>query len=316
MNKLIPFLSLISVVSSLGATQISNPIEMFAIEPLNMKGKASRIILKLNSGTVTGTSISIYLMNDKYPNGTLIFNDKVANQKRTFVYDYLNKYTRSKNSIKVVVNQSGKQTEIIHDTYLAKGKSFILSSMNNSYVCSQPTLIYKNNAWSTKTAKYTFTNFSDIYIPSYYHSIEFDEYLIESSDYFSPIGEDIELWLTNRNGVFNDMPNDSEYLIVPLILDENGRLSVKNTYYVNPLTLIMSKTKKDGYIPTKHIYLPKNEMRFQGEYEGTLIFNDLGPEHISCVYSFTLNALLNIMGDCHNSEYCVVQSKKGKNWND
>lgn len=313
MNKLIPFLSLISVVSSLGATQVANPIEMFAIEPLNMKGKGSRIALELNSGVESGASVSIYLVNDKYPSGVLLFTDKTTNRKKTFSFEYLNNYTRSKNSIKVVLKQSDKTTEITHDTYLAKAKNFVLSSLNNSFVATQPTLFYSKGTWSTKAAKYSFSNFNDIYIPSYYHSVEVDEYAIESSDYFPVTGKDINLWLTNRNGVFNDMPNDSEYLILPLILDENGKLKVKDTYYVDPLTLLMSSTQKEGYIPTKHLYLPKNEMRFQGEYEGILMFNDMGPEHISCIYSFTLNALLNVMGNCHNSEFCVVQNQKGMN---
>ena len=172
------------------------------------------------------------------------------------------------------------------------------------------TIYFDENGWSSAPEKYTFINFDGMYAPNYYHDINVLDFKISKEGIFPISSDNTHLMISNWNGVFDEMPLTGKYLDVPLIFNPSGDLIVRDTYYVDPLTLRMSKNPKSGYIATRHIYFPKNEMKYQGEYEGRLLFNDLGQDHNVYAYKFTFNALMNIMGDCQSSEYCIVASAK------
>ena len=76
--------------------------------------------------------------------------------------------------------------------------------------------------------------------------------------------------------------------------------------YVNPQTLEMSIVAKPGYRLTKYFYLPINKKELLIDEVFTLEVRDFGYNKLS--FSWTISYLnnRNLIGDCDNSDYCVV----------
>ena len=82
---------------------------------------------------------------------------------------------------------------------------------------------------------------------------------------------------------------------------------LKDDLYVNRETLRLSSTPKEGYVKTRHIYLPVNEMQNQSNYDCNFVMTDFGIDKDMIVHNFKLKALKNTFGDCSNSKYCIIR---------
>ena len=279
------------------------------IEPLSTTRKSSRVLISLPALADLKITTNVYIVNDLYPDGILIASGTASNRKTSKVVTYDNRYTRGNNKIRIeTVSASGK-TSVIHDAPTLKTGSFTITSSNKTVIEPCECLAYETGLFSLKKYSYTFTNFDSAYSPDYYHFYSPKSCKVTTNSPFSFSNAEIDLYLTNREGVFDDMPIEDEYMVLPLSIGTKGTLQLKEKYYVDPLTLKMSSESKPNYVETSYLYLPKNEMRYQGEYEGIIRFSDFGSAHSKVIYQFTFNALSNIMGDCVNSEFCVLNNK-------
>ena len=228
-----------------------------------------------------------------------------------FTYD--NKKTRSTNTIKIVSTIDGVTTTYTREIGLSSRDTRTVSE-GLSFTPTSKCIYLLNGVWQDNLSiKYSFIDYPSCLIPSYYHELCIDQLSITCSDYSMAkvTCKDINLVITNRNGVFNDLGGTSTSLILPLTLEFNGttgKLKFKNTMYVDPTTLMMSSTKKSGYVATNHLYFPRNEMKYQGEYEFNVLFTNFGINKTSVSSKHTIKALINTLGDCYNSEYCIINN--------
>lgn len=310
LNVLLSASSLLPILASapLGAGVVALRYS-FYMEPLSLTKKNSRIKFAFQATPTTAKQTAkLYIVNDLYPDGILIATASSATSAKNYSFDYDNAYTRSSNKIKLVTTApKGSKTltkEI--ETYVAKTSTITFSGQ--TITDESNSIILEANTLKPIKFTYKFNGFSPQYTPSYYQTFSPSDFSIESVSPFGFDNVNATLFITNRNGVYDDLPHDDEYAELPMKI-VNKTLQFRDYYYVDPITLKMSQFKRSGYVETKHLYLPKNEMRYQGEYEGIMQFQDFGSAHAKVNFRFSLNALINIMGDCYNSEYCIMNNR-------
>lgn len=257
------------------------------------------------------TVVKVEIINDMYSSGKEILTHTFSS-KETFNYKYDNRYTSSNNSIRLTIT-------IGHNSPLVKTHKIDVCEPGNSLLDDEKIIKSKSkmislssDTWKEPIESLTFTGFDDFYIPDYYHKIDLSTFKIHCSNSLDKLLDTKTFfYISNREECFKDLPASGNYAKLELKIVESSNndffLQFKDNLYVDPLDLTMSNTTKSGYISTKHLFLPKNEMRHQEEYDCYFMFENLGIDNLMVPVHFKLNALINTIGDCHNSEYCIVE---------
>lgn len=255
----------------------------------------------------------LYLTNDRYKSGVVIAQDTIT-KKGKYSYTYNNSYTRNTNKIflKYRYKSGGSQTTSgSYDFNLVGGKTYQFDDESIISSTGSVGIFHSDMTFSEENITYTFEGFDDYYAPNYYQKIELSEFHIYVDEkYHKYIHANPSLVIANVDGVFDDINGSDESVIFPLQLieTENGfSFALASSYYVDPFTLLMSTNPKAGYVQTEHIFLPVNKMAVQQEFESYFALQNFGISNEYLIHHFTLSAVNNIMGDCTNSEYCVVR---------
>ena len=76
--------------------------------------------------------------------------------------------------------------------------------------------------------------------------------------------------------------------------------------YVNPTSLEMSLVAKPGFVATPYFYLPKNKCEELLDQTFTIMVEEFG--HGKTRFNWDIKYTNNhrLIGDCSNSDYCVV----------
>lgn len=278
--------------------------DTFSVSPLYL-GKSSTFVIVTKSLSMP---FQILLTNDLYTNKVIV--EDTLKGKGTYTYTYNNQYTRSNNTITIKwqisntwVTSNPLSLKPISETYrtLVDNQGFY----SNGYI---NILSKGQTAWESHRVYTSFTNFDGLYIPDYYHKIKLNEFRINvNSDDKQFFTCNPSLVISNVDGVFNDIATTSnvEFKLKPLKTSGGITFGLANTLYVHKETLMMSATQKEGYVPTNHIYLPRNEMQNQGKFKAYFALQNFGLDKDFVKHNFELHALKNIIGDCQNSEYCI-----------
>lgn len=316
-NRLIlVILSLFTCATSIGATPIATTtfVDTVLIEPLHQDGRNSEISFNVGTTKTSPLTVTIKLINDYYPDGVVILK-KIYTKNSTEIFLYDNSYTRPSNTISITWGvKSTTGTTISHEVDCSKASAVRLNAEEFEYKSNSKCLYYTRlRGWTTLVEDITFSNFGDLYVADYYHKLDLsDFYLVDNSKFAHAITVgDILLEIQNVNGAFSNMTVTNNSLRVPLKLEKNTTryyLTPKEILYVNPITLDMSSVKKDGYVQTNKIYFPRNGKRFENEYSCRIGITKFGIDGSQFVTSFKYKSLRNIIGDCRNSEYCVINS--------
>lgn len=283
----------------------ATPFDTISVSPLYL-GKESTFVIETRSAAL---QVKFYITNSLYTDKEIA--SKVIMSKGTHIVKYNNDSTVS----------SGNQLHIAYKVM----KGFILSpkiNMNvatdtnrhlvdnqsfnsNSYVY---VLDYSTLTWSSHKVNYGFSNFDGLYIPDYYHKIKLDDFAVSVTSGDTKLFKcNPSLYIKNVNGVFNDVSTADmvEFKLKTVDTLIGFTFELQDILYVNKETLILSKTAKEGYVATKHIYLPRNDMQNQDKYKSIFAIYDFGIDRDLLRHDFELRALKNIIGDCQNSEYCI-----------
>lgn len=255
-------------------------------------------------------SVTIY--NDLYKDGVKIYEKKIVSSG-SFKHTYNNAYTYgSYNEIELTITMFGKTNKYRRYANVAKGTYEYLDK-NKKLIAHYDTYRWNGN-WSSGKQEFEFVNFDELYMPNFYQKIDLNDFKIKvtglAEELFSFTGI---LSINNVRGMFQGLcqPGFTRVAKIPIVSEklDTGVYSIKThqQLFVNKQTLQMSLEKGDGYLPTKYIYLPRDEMRYQNEIECSLSLENFGPDGDQISHSFTLKALTNVMGDCHNSEYCIIR---------
>lgn len=308
-------LSTLLCASSIGATVVPTEITQIKIEPLSLFYEETTIQITGTASRTNTLTFLILIYNDIYPDGKILFESKFTSAStKTFVYD--NNLTRGSNQIGVEWWTSKKKTKSLIKTYVDTSNPRTVR-VNDSPFDYTSECKYSNylsiSGWEQVSEKLTFKNFNSQYVPDFYHKVDLSNFKISCSTGFDTAltMRDGYLSVTNLNGIFDDLEQSGKNAIIPLGLKKSNDqyvLCFLNDMYVDQLTLRMSSNPKPGYVKTQYLYLPRNEKRNENEFEFNIKLNDFGMERNNYVGTFRYKSILNTLGDCHNSQYCVVNA--------
>ena len=187
--------------------------------------------------------------------------------------------------------------------------SYISSSFNNLYAsCS----FFSGNLFYA-TEKFQFPNYIDyLNIDTYYYldvsSVDFIYTLKTSMPY-----ESAYISFEDSDNLFPYIQHDEEdYISVPLKIIKKGLFSTfeyAKTMYVHPKRLQMSLVPLEGFVATKHFYLPVNHKEDFLDRKIHIEIKNAGVCNTNIIWDLSYLANTNIIGSCSNSDYCVVGGK-------
>lgn len=284
-------------------------LNSFCIEPFSYNDQ-SVLYLDCAGSSSKQLIVSVFVFNDLYPDGIKIYSE-VVNKKEILTFSYDNKYTREKNEVEICYGtlESGINSARHEIWFNSPTKKSITDIDKIQSVI--PCLIFTpSGGWNQISFNYNLQGFDSLYIPTFYHKLDLSDFKISMpSVAFSMFNTKAYLFVSNYNAEFF---KDKKNWTIDLSIEKgsNNIVSFKplTPLYVNVETLEMSPTKNKNYVKTNHFYLPRNEFKNQNDYNFSLVLEDFGPDKSTYVHVFKFNALLNIVGDCVNSEYCILRS--------
>ena len=305
-------ISFLTIFSSIFRIEKIYYFETISISPLRRNDTTTIEVV----ATWNYFEFEIYLKNDKYPNGVVIAADTIINPK-TCIYTYNNEYTRGNNEIYFKYRWRPGTTARTSGSYAFNVGSHSNYNFDDETVRTSTQTIgvfHKDMSFETVNLTYTFEGFQDYYAPDYYQRIDLCDFHIYIDEKYHPFMHAVpSLVIANVDGVFDDIEGSDDLVLFPLELieTENGfSFTLTSTFYVDPFTLLMSSYPKQGYVQTQNIFLPVNKMREQSEFESYFSISKFGIDNDYIIHHFTLCAQSNIMGDCTNSQYCVIRENK------
>lgn len=175
-------------------------------------------------------------------------------------------------------------------------------------------LIIKDRCFEFKSNK-TFINTETISFKDTVESIGLDENnaLDFSELYFTyDCGDELIKNDTDKYFVIESTV-DNEIFVnkIPLILNYDNTskevtFSFKNPLYVNPNSLDMSLEEKSGYVQTDKYYVSNNKFKVMQKSKIYILLNSLGRNDINVTIPLSFDNGANLLGECANSDYCVV----------
>ena len=287
----------------------SPPFNMISISPLVLGGE-TKIVVDTDYSYL---KFSINISNDKYSSKEILSGTITKPGKYNYIYN--NQYTRTKSKlfIKYATSETGSyKTSAKYDFNVTGASKSTYINDVESITTTKTIGVFKSDlSFEAKHLTYTFEGFADYYAPEYYQKINLDEFKIYLDKEFHVfMNSNPWLVLANVDNLFCDIDRVDDYASFPLTLNDQGdfySLSLAHTMYVNPSTLRMSSNPKTGYVQTEHIFLPVNEMQHQRDFSAYFALKSMGIDNDYWVSRFEIKASLNLLGDCHNSKYCVAR---------
>ena len=295
------------LLTQVGPNRVISPFESISISPL-YTNKETKIEVRAKSKNLR---IMLYIQNDKYSSQCCL-DETIASSGR-HIFTYRNEYTRLKNKVFIrYATGSNYVDSPTVDRNTSRG-SYRTISNNEGFSSSSTVAILKPNlTWETKQIDYTLHGFDGLYVPKYYHKIDFDDFYIETDpDYPSFFDCSPSFVMKNYNHYFDNITNANETVTFNLECEEAVNefyFKFANDMYVHPETLLMSSTQKEGYVKTNFLYLPINEIQNQEKFECYFMLQNFGIDKDAVLYPFEIRALSNIFGNCNNSRYCILRS--------
>lgn len=302
---IIPLILTIFASKTTKATTL--PFESFLISPF-YSNKESTIVVNTKSSYL---KFFLFIQNDKNMNVCILQDEITSSGKYTYKYD--NSYTRTKNKVYVRYSTDGStySDSPSIDRNIVRSSYEYITNNQNMYADQTLGIITGDGITIDRHITYSFAGFEGLYIPNYYHKIDLSNFAIGLANSYHPFFTCTPtLTIKNYDNAFKDITGAGETVTFNLKLvegDHRYTFELADLVYVHTETLKMSSTKKSGYVQTKHIYLPRNEMRNQDKFESYFLFQDFGIDRDMVIHQFEIRALTNIVGDCRNSKYCVIR---------
>lgn len=175
----------------------------------------------------------------------------------------------------------------------------------------QDIVVDPDNYETKRTEQYRFSGFLDYFNEDNYYRLNLNKLRMTYSCPKTFPGCTAKLKFTDYNNVF------------PLInggkLNTSFEIPLRYTYtsgsiwfdfpeqmYVNPKTLEMSLNARPEFRLTKYFYLPINKKDLLLDQTFSLEVTDFGYNKTSFSWDITYLNNRNLLGDCDNSDYCVV----------
>lgn len=159
--------------------------------------------------------------------------------------------------------------------------------------------------------KIRFDDFIDYFNEDNYYRLNLNKLKLTYDCVKSFPGCTAKLRFTDYNNVFPNLNEGrlTEPFTIPLRTVASGSkvfFDFPEQMYVNPKTLEMSLNAKPNYRLTKYFYLPINKKSDVIDQVFTLDVSNFGHNKLSFTWNITYLNNRNLLGDCNNSDYCVV----------
>ena len=284
------------------------PFASITVSPFYNKGDTTIVVITKSNNL----HFSVFIQNDQHMN--LCICSDTINRAGTYTYKYDNAYSRNKNTVYVryYTNDPTASIDTEHFSRDITRAKYELIEDNESITSDNELVVVKSDGtYSTRKVTYSFYGFDGLYVPSFYHKIDLLDYgiLVDRNDLYY-LSCNPTLVIKNYNNIFEDVKGANETVTFNLKIKRatiGYSFELVDDLYVNQETLKLSSIPKEGYVKTKHIYFPVNEMQNQDKYECYFALNNFGIDKDFLIHHFELKALRNTFGDCSNSKYCIVR---------
>ena len=298
---------LLTSLSSISKASVP-PFSSITISPFYNKGETSIVVVTRH----TNLHFAVFIQNDQHMN-LCIASDTIT-KAGTYTYKYDNSYSRKSNMVFVryytddpTASQDSQHfaRDIVRAQYQYIEDSTQITSR------TELVIVHNDGSYTTRKVSFGISGFDGYYIPSYYHKINLSDFrFFTDKDDIRYLHCNPSLVIKNYNNIFDDIEGANETVTFNLTLarDKVGYIfELVDDLYVNKETLKLSSTPKEGYVKTRHIYFPINDMQNQDKYECYFSLKDFGIDHDMLIHNFELRALRNTFGDCSNSKYCIIR---------
>lgn len=313
------FTSSLLMVSATGAGRFDYIVDDIAIEPFNLEKRGSTIRFHVNANKLVDVNVKIYIINSNFRGEHLYFEETYTSKEDVnVVYDNLDTAIKN-NYVKIEWDCPKRNVHdyVQHSADISPGGDYNLEENEYRYISHAKCFRYlEDSGWTAHEQELEFSNFFDAYVPNFYHKIDPTEFKIESISGYTGdlIDRNSFFTISNLNGAFDSLNHDENNAILPIkIVSDNNyktfHLEFSEDLFVNTQTLEMSLTRKPGFIKTQYLYLPINGKKYEKEYQCSISLNNFGYDDLNTVVNFKYVSVLNIIGDCHNSEYCIIQTQ-------
>ncbi len=166
-----------------------------------------------------------------------------------------------------------------------------------------------NNVFYNFAETFSFTDYQDYFSIDTYHRISLSDVSFSSNLRDNLTYSSAEMTFYDVNNIFPYLDHDeNKYIHIPLTITGRSKsyFAFKNYMYVDPKTLQMSTTYREGFTQTRYFYLPVNHKQDLLEEYFYIQVLDAGVGKTNITFPVQYLGTTNIIGPCSNSDYCIV----------
>lgn len=181
----------------------------------------------------------------------------------------------------------------------------------NDYYVVEDIVVDPDNYSKVKDEKFKFDQALDYFNSDTYYRLSLEDVLITYECGLPFPGCIAHLHFVDylKSFPYLDSENEVPTFDIPLrIITKNNRISFAfpHVMYVKPATLEMSLEARPGFVSTSYFYLPKNRCEEILDQVFSVDVKEFG--HGKTSFTWDMRYLNNqrLIGDCSNSDYCVI----------
>lgn len=270
---------------------------------VNISGVVEKLNVYLRDGT------KVYTENK-------VRHDVVSKSKYNLTFTLPLKSLLNKDGINCSIQLFNSSNEPIYDFAsfnlkpISKEKITVKNYLNEAYTIDD-IVVDPDHYENAHQESFLFDGFIDYFnVDSYYRIDLNDLYLTYNSPKPFPISHG-SLTFIDFNKLFPYLDNNKplpEFNIPIVATERYGKIhfSFEEIMYVNPRTLEMSFTARPGFELTRYFYLPINKCQDLMNQVFILKMSNFGHGKISFNWNMRYTNTRYLIGDCSNSDYCVV----------
>ena len=325
LNKRFLFLISVLSLSFLGNVDNANPMEAYFSTSFSCIGPFERGCSDyVLSGQVTARKAVVALierMTVKTIDGTVVKTQKSKyhsvdkGDKYTLTFTLPFQSSLTEKGLNVVIDFLNDNNSLLH-SFTFNIKPIRRTTINpklyiNDYYVIDDIVVDPDNYTKVKDEKIRFDQALDYFNSDTYYRLSLDDVLISYECGLPFPGCIAHLHFVDylKSFPYLDSENEVPTFDIPLrtiIKNKAISFAFPQVMYVKPSTLEMSLEARPGFTSTSYFYLPKNRCEDILDQVFNVVVSEFG--HGKTSFTWDMRYLNNqrLIGDCSNSDYCVI----------
>ena len=183
--------------------------------------------------------------------------------------------------------------------------------VNEPYTANNISTIVRMFGYSSISESFQFPDYIDYFNIDVYHRLDLDSITFKYSSLKPFVYDSAYLTYHDFDNVFPYVDHNAKHQIsIPLTISMDGTnamFSYRDVMWVNPTTLQMSLVERRGFVRTRHFYMPVNKKEQLLEDRMQITVKGAGWSKNDIHYDLSYLASRDLIGDCDNSDYCIVE---------